>query len=112
MQRSERPPPKRRIAAGVVVLLLSALAIGLTLAGHASAIDLPEQLRKAAKGAAAKKAPAANGVDAKRTGLIKGTALPKGVVPNISTALPSGPAPNVGAVLPKRKLPAIFCVSH
>ncbi|HKA80087.1 MAG TPA: hypothetical protein VKD43_08630, partial [Xanthobacteraceae bacterium] len=84
MQRPESRPPKRKIAAGALILSAAVLAAGLIYAGGASAIDLPEQLKKAAKSkdAPAKAAPAVKG------------ALPKGV-----PGLPKG-VPNLGA-LPK-----------
>ena len=108
MQRNGWGQSKRTIAA-FVVLGLAAGAVGI--AGRASAIDLPEQLRKAAKGApkgtaATKAAPLVKGAP-----LIKGAVLPKGVtLPNGVTlpggvALPKGPTLPGGAALPNTALP-------
>src|ERR1700674_2828280 len=80
MLRSGRGRWKQRVPVGALILLcLAAGAIGLSVVGDASAIDLPFRPRKAAKGPAPAKA------------LIKGPAFGKG-----PAALTKGPALSKG----------------
>ncbi len=103
MARRGAGKSRRNLSVGAFIILsLAAVAIGLSLAPDASAIDLTDPLHKAAKGAAAKKGTALP----KGVALPKGLALPKGVLPK-GLALPNGAAlpkntalPN-SAVLPK-----------
>jgi subtilisin family serine protease len=114
MQQDARRQPKRKLAVGALFLLAATLAVGLGLAGRASAIDLTEQLKKAAKDAAGKKSTPAKGTPVpKALPLAKGAVLPSGVVrpnnpalPNSAglpkgVALPKGPTPPNNAALPK-----------
>jgi subtilisin family serine protease len=108
MQHDGRLQPKRRCAA-VALVLLAAVTVAIGFAGRASAIELPEQLRKAVKNApAAKGAPPAKGAVVPRAlpkgalikGLPAGAALPGGGRLPAGVALPPGAALPPGGVLP------------
>ncbi len=110
MQHDARRQPKRELSAGALVLLAAvSVAIGLGFAGRASAIDLPEQLRKAVKNAPAPKGtPPAKGAAVPKAlpkgalikGVPAGAALPGGLTLPSGVALPKGTVLPQGAVLP------------
>jgi hypothetical protein len=103
MARRGAGKSRRSLSVGAFILLgLAAVAIGLSLAPDAAAIDLTDPLHKAAKGAAAKKGTALpKGVLPKGLALPKGVALPKGLALPNGAALPKNTALPNSAVLPK-----------